>query len=328
MNDQPLISVLLPVYNAENYIRASIESILNQTYSNFELIILNDGSTDGSEAIIKEFKDKRIHYVFHQNRGLAKTLNVGIKLSNGSIFARQDADDISLPNRFEEQIHFLNEHPTVMLLGTGAQIIDEKGNLQQAFHNHPTLSAELKTDLLFNNPFVHSSVMIRKEVLNLSGNYTADIFEDYTLWSAIAETSEIRNLADCLVHYRQVQSGISQTTSDYKKVVFNQSFHNCLPYVEKEQEEDLKNLLRIHHSYYKWMTAHPSFHQLKSLLKQLLLDFSKKKNLDPAEMNIDKQLTFFKRSYYSYKIDSGIFPVPIKLFYKIKRKLYLRKLQS
>src|SRR3954466_11555315 len=97
MNDQPLISVLLPVYNAENYIRASIESILNQTYSNFELIILNDGSTDGSEVIIKEFKDKRIHYDWDQNRGLAKTLNVGIKLSNGSIFARLVSDHISWP---------------------------------------------------------------------------------------------------------------------------------------------------------------------------------------------------------------------------------------
>jgi glycosyltransferase involved in cell wall biosynthesis len=325
MNDQPLISVILPVYNAEKYIQASIESILQQTYSNFELIILNDGSTDGSEALIRGFKDQRIRYFSHQNRGLAKTLNAGIALSIGIIIARQDADDISLPTRFEEQIRFLNQHPEVMLLGTRAQLMDEKGNLKNAFHEHPTQSAELKTDLLFNNPFVHSSVMIRKEILNRTGDYTAEIFEDYTLWSAIAAISEVGNLPHNLVQYREVATGISQRATEYNKVVYNQSLHNCLPYIEKGQEQDLKNLIAIYHSCYKEIKGSTSFRKLRSVFDQVALHFSKKHKLTVAEMHIDKHFAFFQRSYFSYKIDSGLFSTPVQLFYKIKRRLFLNE---
>src|SRR5687767_7542953 len=98
---QPLISVLLPVYNAEKYLRESIDSILKQTYSNFEFLILNDGSTDGSEEIIKSYSDPRIRYSKHENCGLAATLNKGIEQAKGEIIARQDQDDISLPERFQ-----------------------------------------------------------------------------------------------------------------------------------------------------------------------------------------------------------------------------------
>ncbi len=103
----PLISVILPVYNSEAYIRESIDSILNQSYSNFEFLILNDGSSDNSEEIILSYKDPRIKYHKHPNCGLAGTLNKGLELSKGELIARQDQDDISLPQRFEKQVNFL-----------------------------------------------------------------------------------------------------------------------------------------------------------------------------------------------------------------------------
>ena len=101
---QPLISVILPVYNGSLYLKESIDSILNQTYTNFELIIINDGSKDNSEEVIKSYNDDRIKYLSQENRGLAATLNIGIKLTNGIYIARMDQDDISLPERFKKQI--------------------------------------------------------------------------------------------------------------------------------------------------------------------------------------------------------------------------------
>lgn len=124
----PEISVILPVYNAEKYIRNSIESILHQSFKDFELIIINDGSIDNSGAIISSFNDVRIHYYTNDtNLGLIKTLNKSINLSKGRYIARMDADDICMPNRFEKQVAFMESHPSVVLCGTWAKIIDDQG---------------------------------------------------------------------------------------------------------------------------------------------------------------------------------------------------------
>lgn len=328
MKEQPLISVILPVYNSADYIKASVESILKQTYPHFELIIINDGSTDQSEVILKSFTDSRIRFVSQANQGLSKTLNTGISLSHGELIARQDSDDISKPERFEEQVRFLNAHQEVMLLGTRATIIDGSGKPTTKAHTHPTSSAELKTDLLFNNPFVHSSVMFRKSILQKSGMYISSdqLFEDYHLWSVIAGFGEIANLPQQLLEYREVGSGISQTTSNYRLRVFHQSFQNCLPYVEKNEEQSLKNIIAIYHSCFDLITNDASLGRSSSLLAKLLLNFSRKHGYSLAEMNASKHLLSFQRSYYSYKIDSGIFSKRVAFLYKIKRKLFLNKL--
>ena len=152
----PRVSVILPVYNAAPYLAEAIESILNQSFHHFELIAINDGSTDTSGDILNAYSDPRLR-VYHQtNQGLPKTLNRAISLSLGVYLARQDADDISLPTRLEKQVAFLDSHPKVALLGTWTQIIaEDKLTLRQ--HTHPCSNAELQMRLLFNNLFVHAA---------------------------------------------------------------------------------------------------------------------------------------------------------------------------
>src|SRR5688500_9607984 len=123
--NSPIISVVLPVYNSENYIKEAIDSILNQTFKDFELIIINDGSVDRSAEVIQAIKDSRIVYVDQQNSGLAATLNRGIQMARGKYIARQDNDDISIPERLDMQVNFMENNPGVALLGTCAEIIDE-----------------------------------------------------------------------------------------------------------------------------------------------------------------------------------------------------------
>jgi glycosyltransferase involved in cell wall biosynthesis len=126
----PRISVVMSVYNGEKYLRQAIESILQQTYTDFEFIIIDDGSTDSSREIIQSYDDKRIRLVINeQNIGLTKSLNKGIRLAKGEFIARMDADDISLPQRFEKQVAYLDSHPEVGVLGTYANIIDHRGKI-------------------------------------------------------------------------------------------------------------------------------------------------------------------------------------------------------
>jgi glycosyltransferase involved in cell wall biosynthesis len=246
----PFISVILPVYNAEKYILASIQSILSQTYSNFELIVLNDGSTDKSGEIIKEIDDSRIVYVEHPNCGLASTLNKGLGLAKGQFIARQDADDISYPQRFEKQIAFLRTHPQCGLLGTWAQIIDEKGNVTSRYHRHETENNSIKFTLCFDNSFVHSSVMFRKEVLSTVGNYDSSVHhlvQDYEYWFRISRKYQLANLSETLLDYREVGSSISRITSDFSRVVAEQSSQNLSNYFSPAQVLAPEILSSLHH---------------------------------------------------------------------------------
>ncbi|APC05321.1 hypothetical protein AOC10_01645 [Polynucleobacter asymbioticus] len=208
-----LISVILPVYNGARYLRAAIDSILQQTYFHFELIIINDGSKDESESVILSFDDKRIRYYSQDNMGLAKTLNRGISLANGKYIARQDQDDISLPARLEKQVLFLEANPHTVLLGTRAQILEEDQPTAR-MQSHPLSDAELKLGLLFDNFFVHSSVMVNKDLLVETGGYCEDPFrqppEDYELWSRIMRVGQLANLPEPLLMYREVSSSMSR----------------------------------------------------------------------------------------------------------------------
>lgn len=228
IDNNPLISVILPVYNGANYLKEAIDSILNQTYVHFELIIINDGSKDNSESIIKEYNDSRIRYFYKDNTGLAETLNFGIKHANGFYIARQDQDDISYRDRFEKQVEYLEENLNVVLLGTRARIISQN-EVHYKWHNHAINSAELKFDLLFDNPFVHSTIMFRKKTLDKIGIYNTDraYYEDYEFWSRFSEIGDVANLKDVLLDYRHHENGLSKTTNYFNEdAVFKQSLRN------------------------------------------------------------------------------------------------------
>jgi len=216
MSEQiPAISVLLPVYNGAPYLAASIDSILSQTWQDFELIIINDGSRDDSAEIIRSYRDPRIRYVEQENIGLAATLNRGIGLAKGQYIARQDQDDISLPQRFARQAEYLTLHPACAMVGTWADIWREGGTTGRTLR-HPAENALLQLELLFDNPFVHSSVMIRKEVLQNTGGYAVDPQwqppEDFELWSRMAGQGELANIPEPLLIYREVGSSMSRST--------------------------------------------------------------------------------------------------------------------
>jgi len=210
---RPSVSVVLPVYNCPHYVGEAIDSILAQSYADFELIVINDGSTDETPRVLERVRDSRVRRYAQENRGLAATLNRGIELARGRYIARQDQDDISLPERFVKQVAFLDAHADCALVGTWAQIWKERAPTERA-HRHPGDNATLKFELLLNNPFVHSSMMMRKAALERIGAYCTDESrqppEDFELWSRIAREYAVANIPEMLHVYREVDSSISR----------------------------------------------------------------------------------------------------------------------
>lgn len=201
-SDSPKISVIMSVYNGEKYLREAIESIINQTFTDFEFIIVNDGSTDNSLEIIKSYDDERIKIMNNEkNIGLTKSLNKALKQARGEYIARQDADDISLSNRFEEQIKYLKNHLEVALIGTNAYLIDENGKVvgKRIASAKPSIK-----DLYKENQFNHGSVMFKKAVIDRLGGYNELLkySQDYELWLRIAKSDEMRNLTQVLYKLR------------------------------------------------------------------------------------------------------------------------------
>ena len=205
----PLVSVILPVYNAELYVRESIQSILNQSFSDFELIILNDGSTDDSEIVISEFQDERIKYVKNEtNLKLIDTLNLGLKLAQGKYIARIDADDVAFPDRFEKQITFLENNPDFGLVGSFAECFgDTNGILKYVEEDQ-----DIRFALLTHNPFIHSTIMVRSTVLkenNLTYKKDQLHVEDYDLWIQMLAFTKAKIIPECLIKYRVHENQIS-----------------------------------------------------------------------------------------------------------------------
>lgn len=268
---QPLVSVLLPVYNGAEFLQGGIESILSQSYRNIELIIINDGSSDDSAKIISTFKDPRIRVYHQDNQGLAATLNRTINLAKGEYLARQDQDDLSFPQRIERQVRFLDTHPNCGMVGGWAEIW--VGNVKsERTHRHPTESPHLKYDLLFDNPFVHSSVMLRKSVCETVGLYSTDKSrqppEDYELWSRVARHFEVANIPEVLLVYREVPGSMSRVgISPFLERVINISVENLLWATgRKDPDRDVTDLAALNHAAYQRVSPRPSLRKLSRIL--------------------------------------------------------------
>lgn len=196
----PKVSVIMSVYNAEKYLRESVQSILGQTCTDFEFIIVNDGSTDTSKEILESFSDPRIKIINQKNRGLTESLNTAIRESKGMYIARMDADDISFPERFEKQISFLDTHPDIAMCGTQCDV-----------YKVPQTHRDIKRMMLFHNPFIHPSTMIRSSVLKQNLYDTSfRHLQDYELWTRIVPFYKTANLPDVLLKYTVTQAGITQ----------------------------------------------------------------------------------------------------------------------
>ncbi|MBF9046469.1 glycosyltransferase [Rhodobacterales bacterium LSUCC0031] len=229
----PKVSVVLPVYNGTLYLRESIDSILAQSFTDFELLVLNDGSSDASGAIAQSYVDSRIRYIEHRNMGLAATLNKGVSLAKGEFIVRQDQDDVSLPTRVARQVEYLERHPEVAVLGTWATVVNAEGQPDGRKHRHPVGNAALRVETLFDSAFVHSSVTMRRDALLATGGYTTDRTrqppEDYELWSRLLRTHLASNIPEPLLLYREVASSMSRTMkTDFFERVIRISAENLL----------------------------------------------------------------------------------------------------
>jgi glycosyltransferase involved in cell wall biosynthesis len=215
---EPSVSVLLPVYNGEKTIARAIESILNQDFKDFELIILDDGSKDKTLDICKDYqkKDSRIILVHHENKGLSATLNIGLSLARGELIARQDSDDYSLPGRLQSQFERFKQDPDLIILGMWARIYTNE--IDSGFlHCHPTTDKSIRLFLYFGNPFVHSSVMFRKKIIDQTGLYSSRVEsqpEDYDLWIRMAQYGSMKNLPEIGLIYSETLGSLSRKSID------------------------------------------------------------------------------------------------------------------
>ncbi|MDY9918633.1 MAG: glycosyltransferase [Proteiniphilum sp.] len=239
----PLVSIILPVFNAESYVNYAIESILEQTYDNYELIIINDGSTDQSLKIINSYQDSRIVLINRENKGLAISLNEGLNIAKGTYIARMDADDVCLPTRLEKQIEYFVKNPQTVLLGTGAELIDINGNT--IGYHIPYTGNKLLKKLIFHYGcvFKHPSVMFNKNVANDVGNYNELIgkyIEDYFLWSKLAKKGKINNIPEILIKYRITPGSIMNFDKDEQFHKFELKIINNGDFNKDDKQEMMK----------------------------------------------------------------------------------------
>ncbi len=287
--DQPRISVLMSVYNGEKYLRSAIDSILNQTFSDFEFIIVNDGSTDRSAKIIESYKDPRIHVINNVvNKKLIWSLNRGIEIARGRYIARMDSDDISLPERLSIQFEYLEKHPSVGILGCQTITID-------AFNNIISKSAKPLTHncnrwvLLFKPSFIHPTVVIKSSLLKNYDGYSDNALhaEDYELWSRLIDKTEVCQIPYVVLLLRKHESNVGtiyneiqlQNTINISKNNISRCFpiyakkFNITELMEYVHKQNIGNryyivyaLSILYHSYiqkyrpslddFKWITNH------------------------------------------------------------------------
>ncbi|MCT4535552.1 glycosyltransferase family A protein [Halodesulfovibrio sp.] len=210
----PRVSVLLPVYNQEKYIREAIDSILAQTYSDFEFIIIDDASSDMSVKVIQQFTDERIRfYVNTKNLGSVRTLNEGLSLCRGEYIARMDGDDIAYPERFQKQVEFLDAHPDVGVVGAAVQCFSKDGTGEVM--RYETDCSALFSSFIFaeTSMVAHPVVMMRRNLFASGIKYSQRYFyaEDYKLWNDLKWHTNITNLPEVLLKYRIHPFSMSRT---------------------------------------------------------------------------------------------------------------------
>lgn len=265
----PLVTVLLPVHNAEAYVAEAVRSILGQTFSDFELLLINDGSTDNSLAVMQSIHDKRIRLVNNEvNIRLIATLNKGIQLAQGKYIARMDADDVSLPERLRKQVEFMEAHPQVGVCGTWFAHL---GNTSRVVR-YPVHDADIRIMMLYQTPFCHPSVIIRKEVLQKHQlQFSPDFIhgEDYELWARLSALTRFANIPEVLLHYRVHPGSVSASHASVQhektNTVIRMLFHKTGMTISNEEIRVFRDVA------YSQFNADTSFiAQAERILMQLI----------------------------------------------------------
>jgi glycosyltransferase involved in cell wall biosynthesis len=220
MLSTPRISVVMPVYNAEAFLAEALESVLNQTFQDFEYIVIDDGSTDNSAGILERYarQDNRIRMMHQENRGVIAALNRGCRLARGEYIARMDADDVSLPHRFERQVRYIERRPRIGIVGTWIHNVDRQGSVKSSWRP-PTNPKTLEWTHFFGVCVAHPSVLMRQPVLDQLGFYrsgTAHI-EDVDLWLRASRITEFANVPEILFKYRTWEGSVSYVRREFAR---------------------------------------------------------------------------------------------------------------
>lgn len=288
-NESVAVTVIMPVYNCEKYIKEAIDSVLNQTYRNFEFLIINDGSNDSTENIILQYDDKRIRYIKNdRNIGLIETLNRGLELVCSKYIVRMDADDICHPKRLYYQVRYMDKHPDIAVLGTRAIHFSDSKVLKKT--KSITKSQIIKSRLLFTCALVHPSVIIRNNIIKIgdykyNSNHTS--VEDFGLWQRISFSFPIANLKKILLYYRINDDGISSNAKknlsewdQSHKKIYAQSFD----YLGINYSDEILNVYR------KYLTNRTRLIDYElSILSHLLFEILDKAKIKNYEIKVIKK---------------------------------------
>ena len=211
----PTVSVLLPVHNGERYLRAAVDSVLDQTFADFELLAIDDGSTDATAEVLRQYAagDARVRVVSRPNRGLVHTLNEGIDLARGRYIARMDADDLCRPDRLEVQVAYLDAHPDCVLVGSRVLVVDPDGLPIRTMATEQTHEAIDHAHLNCGWPVVHPAVTMRTDAVRRVGCYRDqyNTLEDTDLFLRLAEVGRLANVPEVLLDYRQHFGSVTHT---------------------------------------------------------------------------------------------------------------------
>lgn len=212
----PELSIIIPLFNTERHIGLAIQNILTQSFTDFELIIVNDASSDNSLKIVQSFKDERIRIFSNvRNQGIVFSRNLGLNVAQGRFIAPFDSDDIALPDKFRKQLDFLRAHPDFGMIGSWARMIDEEGAVLNRKWKLTASPKQIPAIMLFRNYFVQSSLVIRREAIP-EGGYAAgfEIGEDYNMWNQVIRKHKVWNYPEYLVQYRIHNKGVSQQNTE------------------------------------------------------------------------------------------------------------------
>ena len=229
MSDRPTISVLMPVYNGARYLKEAVESILAQTFSDFEIIAVDDGSTDDSLAILQKLAqvDSRIRIVSRPNTGIVGALNDGLAVARGEFVARMDGDDIARPERLEVQLNYLRAHPELVAIGCGVRMVDPAGRVLKNF-TASTDAPKLRRDLIEATTIgiIHPTLLVRRNVLERVGGYRSqyNFVEDIDLFLRLLDEGELGNAPEILLDYRQHLQSTNSTRHEKQHQLIAQCY--------------------------------------------------------------------------------------------------------
>lgn len=316
MTKTPLVSVIMPVYNDAPYLCEAIDSILGQSFSKLELIILNDASTDQTEEIVLGYNDERLkYYKYTTNRGPSRRRNEGIDCAKGEYVAFMDGDDISEPQRIQRSVDAFSKDPALGIIGSQAQLFSENGNIEQWLF--PVTHDKIMARLFFRGAFCNPSIMINKAVLDkysIRFNENLLLAEDYLLWYEILKVSRGANLVDVLINYRISNSQLTRSRIAEK--------NRCICKVRNRFLKDIgmgKNEFNQHHEYLdkNWKDDINFFQKAHTWFAEIIIA-NRTSKVFPQNA-LEKEVTLFL--YFKWRISALIQdPIALRIFGKFLKE--------